>query len=73
MNYTEAEKRYISIIESNLKHFNTGRRKRLDVHYYVSDGNKALVLWGGVTVAADLTITETHCFVWGFTSGRERK
>lgn len=73
MNYTEAEKRYISIIESNLKHFNTGRRKRLDVHYYVSDGNRALILLAGSTVAANLTIQEAHCFVWGFIRGRENK
>lgn len=73
MNYTEAEKRYISIIESNLKHFNTGRRKRLIVQYYVAGGNRAVIIWAGSTIAADLTIQEAHCFIWGFTSGRKRK
>lgn len=73
MYFDENEKRYISIIESNLKHFNTGRRKRLDVHYYVAGGNRALVLFGGSTVAADLTIQETYYFVFGFIQGRENK
>ena len=73
MNYNETEKRYISIIESNLKHFNTGRRKRLDVHFYIAGGNRALVLFGGSTVAADLTIQETYYFVFGFIQGRKNK
>lgn len=73
MNYTETEKRYISIIESNLKHFNTGRRKRLTIEYYISDGNRARVLWGDVCIAEYLSIENAHCFIWGFTSGRERK
>ena len=73
MNFNENEKRYISIIESNLQFFNTGRRKKLLVQYYVSGGNKALILWGGVTIAADLTIQEAHCFIWGFTRGRDGK
>ena len=73
MYFDEKEKRYIALIESNLKHFNTGRRKKLLISYYVSNGNKALILWGGATVAADLTIQEAHCFIWGFTRGREGK
>lgn len=73
MNFDKHEKRYISLIESNLQFFNTGRRKRLTVYYYVDDGNRARVLWGGVTVAEHLTIQEAHAFIWGFTSGRERK
>lgn len=73
MNFNENEKRYISIIESNLKHFNQGRRKRLDVHYYIAGGNRALVLFAGSAVAADLTIQEAHYFVFGFIQGRENK
>lgn len=70
MYFDESEKRYLALIESNLKCFNTGRRKRLIVQYYVSAGNRAIVIWDGVTVAADLTIREAHAFIWGFTSGR---
>ena len=73
MNYTETEKRYIAIMENNAKHFNDGRRKKLMINYYVAGGNKVLVIYAGVTVAADLTIQEAHCFVWGFITGRESK
>lgn len=72
MSFTESEKRYISIIESNLQHFNTGRRKKLLIQYYISGGNRALVLWGGAPVAAELTIQEAHYFVWGFIKGRAK-
>lgn len=73
MNFNETEKRLVSIIESNLKHFNAGRRKRLAIEYYISGGNRARVLWGNVCVAEYLTIENAHCFIWGFSSGRERK
>ena len=73
MNFDQLERKYISLIESNLNHFNTARRKRLSVQYYVDLGNRARVLWGHVTVADFLTIQECHAFVWGFSSGRERR
>lgn len=73
MNFSDSEKRYISIIESNLQFFNTGRRKKLTIEYYIDSGNRARVLWGHVTVAEHLTIEQSHHFIWGFTSGRERK
>lgn len=73
MNFNAEEKRIISIIEGNLQFFNTGRRKRLTIEYYIDSGNRARVLWGHVTVANNLTISEAHYFIWGFTSGRERK
>ena len=73
MNFSETEKSYISIIESNLQFFNTGRRKKLTIDYYIDSGNRARVRWGRVTVAEHLTIEQAHYFLWGFTSGRERK
>lgn len=71
MSYTQEEKRYMSLIESNLQFFNCNRRKRLIVEYYVADGNRARVLWGHTTIADGLTIHEAHIFCWGFTRGRE--
>lgn len=73
MTFDKQEKHYMSLIESNLDFFNTARRKKLTVKYYVSNGNRVRVMWGHVTVAEELTIQEAHAFVWGFTSGRERK
>ena len=73
MHFDEKEKRDIELINSILQFFNTGRRKKLIVQYYVSDGNRALILWGGGTIAADLTINEARHFIWGFTSGRARR
>lgn len=71
MSYTQQEKHYMSLIESNLQFFNCARRKKLTVKYYVADGNRAKILWGTVTIAEDLTIHEAHIFCWGFTRGRE--
>ena len=73
MTFDKQEKHYMSLIESNLEFFNAARRKKLTVKYYVSNGNRVRVMWGHVTVAGELTIQEANAFVWGFTSGRERK
>ena len=73
MNFSETEKTYISLTDRNLQFFNTGRRKKLTVQYYVDGGNRATVKWGHVSVAVHLSIQEAHYFIWGFTSGRERK
>ena len=73
MIFDKQEKHYMSLIENNLDFFNTARRKKLTVKYYVADGNRVRVMWGHVTVADALTIQEAYAFVWGFTSGRERK
>jgi hypothetical protein len=78
MYFDENEKNYISLIEYRVKHFNQGRRnglairpERLDVHYYVSGGNKARILWDGSTIAGDLTIHEMFYFVSGFIRAME--
>lgn len=71
MCFDEQEKRYMSTINGNLEFFNTGRRKKLTVKYYISNGNRACVKWGNATIASELTIQEAHAFVWGFTRGRE--
>lgn len=73
MTFTEKEKRLLSIIDSNLDFFNTGRRIKLTIKLYVSDGNRIDVLWNKSTVAASLTIDQAYCFIWGFTSRRARK
>lgn len=73
MSFDKQEKHYMSLIENNLEFFNTARRKKLTVKYYVADGNRVRVMWGNVTVAEGLTIQEAYFFVWGFTSGRARK
>lgn len=73
MCFDKQEKHYMELIESNLEFFNTARRKKLIVKYYVADGNRVRVMWGNATIAEDLTIQEAHAFVWGFTSGRARK
>ena len=71
MCFDKQEKHCASLIESNLQFFNTSRRKKLTVKYYVADGNRVRVMWGNVTVAEDLTIQEAHAFVWGFTRAKQ--
>lgn len=78
MYFDKTEKEYISMIEYRVNCFNKKRQDglairpgQLDVHYYVSGGNKALISWNGSTVAGDLTICEAFYFVFGFTSGAE--
>lgn len=45
MYLSEVEKTAKNIIESNIKHFNQGKRKnKLSVNYYISDGNKVDIL-----------------------------
>lgn len=73
MYFDEKEKRFIAIVESNLKHFNKGRRKQLTVSYHVSGGNKADVQFNGKTIAAGLTMEQLHYFIFGFISGRDKK
>ena len=71
MCFDKQEKHYMTLIESNLEFFNTARRKKLTVKYYVADGNRVRVMWGNVTVADCLTIHEAHMFVWGFTRAKQ--
>lgn len=71
MCFDNQEKHYMELIENILGFFNVARRKKLTVNYYVSNGNRARILWGHVTIAEELTIQEAHAFVRGFTRGRE--
>lgn len=78
MYFDKTEKDYISMIEYRVNLFNKKRQnglairpERLDVHYYVSGGNKALILWNGSTVAGDLNICETFYFISGFIRAME--
>lgn len=73
MSFDQQEKRFIEMTENILQFFNTGRRKKLMVGYYVADGNRAEILWGDVIITDGLTVHEAYIYVWGFTSGRCRR
>lgn len=74
MLYTEREKQLLSIIESNISHYNGNRRKnRLSMVLYVADGNRVDVMVDGKNLFAGmLSIEEAHFFIFGITAYADR-
>ena len=70
MSYTETEKRYMSIIQSNISYFNTNHKDKLVVNYYVDNGNKADVEFNGKTVLCCIPIEGAFYAVAGIINSR---
>lgn len=69
MNYSENEKRLLSIIENNIQHYNVGRRKnKLSIIPYIAGGNRIDVTIDNTLLAGMLSVEETYYFIFGVCS-----
>ena len=70
MSYTETEKRYMSIIQSNIGYFNDHHKDKLSVNYYVDNENKADVIFNGKTVLCFIPIEGAFYAIAGIINSR---
>lgn len=60
MNFTEQEKIFIAVTESNLEYFNSKHKEKLAVKYYVDNGNVVRITKNGNTVMDLLTVEAAY-------------
>ena len=73
LSVAEEEKRYLSVIESNLRFYNGSRRKKvISIHPYISDGNRLDVKLDDCTIASCLSIRDAHNFIFGIVAYADR-
>ena len=73
MNFTDEERFFILGTKNNIDYFNANRRKgKLDVKYYVADGNKADVTKDGKVILSGVSIREAFYGVTAIINYEER-